>query len=126
MATTEAGCWRNIPISLIDPLGGAIPTLWRRVPECSVGGGGVPPECEPTHWLRITVLRTALPEPARSGLHRFLGWCEHDQHDSDDGKRRYVAEQMSVFTRILKCLHCHNRSMDEARPRCESDQAAIR
>ncbi len=33
-------------------------------------GVGVSPQCEPTHWLRIAVLLTAFPEPARSGRHR--------------------------------------------------------
>jgi SAM-dependent methyltransferase len=36
----------------------------------TLSGSAFRRECEPTHWLRIAVLLTALPEPTRSGLHR--------------------------------------------------------
>ena len=41
----------------------------------------------------------------------LLWWCEHDQHDSDDNQRRYVAQQMSPFAQVTECLHRHNSGM---------------
>jgi hypothetical protein len=57
-----------------------------------------------------------------NSLHRcLLGRRECDQCNPDNDERWYVTKQVSVFTRILECLHRHNCRVNETRPGGESD-----
>jgi hypothetical protein len=47
-------------------------------------------------------------------LRRLLCWRERDQRNANNNERRYVAQQMSAFARILECLHRHDYGVNKA------------